>query len=253
MCGEHLDAGSEQKPCPGSSPHVRGAPQAAAKNGVENGIIPACAGSTATGRWTWNITRDHPRMCGEHALLHMITRTLSGSSPHVRGAHPSIVASIAVTGIIPACAGSTTRCRSCPPAIRDHPRMCGEHLRPPGRTRTVLGSSPHVRGARRGHAMSTMTAGIIPACAGSTLTGGRAMGRIWDHPRMCGEHVRMMRVTAVKWGSSPHVRGAPMRVAIPIRSNRDHPRMCGEHMSSERLSIIQSGSSPHVRGARVVF
>ena len=25
MCGEHLDAGSEQKPCPGSSPHVRGA------------------------------------------------------------------------------------------------------------------------------------------------------------------------------------------------------------------------------------
>ena len=33
MCGEHLDAGSEQKPCPGSSPHVRGAH-------FENSIIP---------------------------------------------------------------------------------------------------------------------------------------------------------------------------------------------------------------------
>ena len=66
MCGEHLDAGSEQKPCPGSSPHVRGAPCPFCEHMNGKGIIPACAGSTSdTTRLTpgaW----DHPRMCGEH-------------------------------------------------------------------------------------------------------------------------------------------------------------------------------------------
>ena len=46
MCGEHLDAGSEQKPCPGSSPHVRGAHVAWRVEWLYWGIIPACAGST---------------------------------------------------------------------------------------------------------------------------------------------------------------------------------------------------------------
>ena len=46
MCGEHTDADSVSTSASGSSPHVRGALVAAAEYGDDNGIIPACAGST---------------------------------------------------------------------------------------------------------------------------------------------------------------------------------------------------------------
>ena len=53
---------------------------------------------------------------------------------------------------------------------------------------SVLGSSPHVRGAP-----STQT----------TLTTTNR-----DHPRMCGEHAEDSARIELQWGSSPHVRGA---------------------------------------------
>ena len=70
MCGEHLDAGSEQKPCPGSSPHVRGALLRLLIAATIGGIIPACAGSTSRADYPQVGERDHPRMCGEHCLAY---------------------------------------------------------------------------------------------------------------------------------------------------------------------------------------
>ena len=87
MCGEHLDAGSEQKPCPGSSPHVRGALQVTQVEREAVGIIPACAGSTQARRNPAPPLRDHPRMCGEHDVQQARATRIQGSSPHVRGAH----------------------------------------------------------------------------------------------------------------------------------------------------------------------
>ena len=87
MCGEHLDAGSEQKPCPGSSPHVRGALGRPACCLAGSGIIPACAGSTFRGMKSIFANGDHPRMCGEHTSLATDGLVGLGSSPHVRGAH----------------------------------------------------------------------------------------------------------------------------------------------------------------------
>ena len=72
---------------------------------------------------------------------------------------------------------------------------------------------------------------------------------VWDHPRMCGEHLMLLTISALTVGSSPHVRGAPditgdggtNRGIIPACAGstvgkwrnycliRDHPRMCGEH------------------------
>ena len=71
--------------------------------------------------------------------------------------------------------------------VRDHPRMCGEHLllRLDG---FGEGSSPHVRGAHLPLQRRLSTHGIIPACAGSTMV----------------VHVLL----AAGSGSSPHVRGA---------------------------------------------
>ena len=86
MCGEHLDAGSEQKPCPGSSPHVRGALLRLLIAATIGGIIPACAGSTSRKPEAKEFQRDHPRMCGEHTGNAPSVISAKGSSPHVRGA-----------------------------------------------------------------------------------------------------------------------------------------------------------------------
>ena len=50
------------------------------------------------------------------------------------------------------------------------------------------GSSPHVRGAQHWAGPFQQNGGIIPACAGSTITRLCARPKPRDHPRMCGEH-----------------------------------------------------------------
>ena len=90
----------------------------------------------------------------------------------------------------------------------------------------------------------------------------------WDHPRMCGEHLRRSTGIVRTLGSSPHVRGtrsgeAPhespngiipacagnTRITSAMTSKtRDHPRMCGEHKGATSFDCCALGSSPHVRG-----
>ena len=147
MCGEHLDAGSEQKPCPGSSPHVRGALLRLLIAATIGGIIPACAGSTDSLTLVESIIWDHPRMCGEHWWRIRSRPGYRGSSPHVRGAPEPELVRPAPHGIIPACAGSTRPIARPPVRQRDHPRMCGEHVLGEIVKLFAQGSSPHVRGA----------------------------------------------------------------------------------------------------------
>ena len=66
-------------------------------------------------------------MCGEHWLSKSRHAMLTGSSPHVRGAHGVYVDLRCGYGIIPACAGSTVGSVGFPIVAWDHPRMCGEH------------------------------------------------------------------------------------------------------------------------------
>ena len=91
------------------------------------GIIPACAGSTSVPIIGPPPIRDHPRMCGEHAMAVQGKPIRPGSSPHVRGALTQCVVRHDFLGIIPACAGSTNMVDSWYDQVRDHPRMCGEH------------------------------------------------------------------------------------------------------------------------------
>ena len=76
-------------------------------------------------------------------------------------------------GIIPAYAGSTRRASSGAAARRDHPRVCGEHKSDMPRTLYVTGSSPRMRGALAKSRLHTITRGIIPAYAGSTIQDAR--------------------------------------------------------------------------------
>ena len=188
-------------------------------------------------------------MCGEHLPLSLITMATWGSSPHVRGARLAGDLPVDCRGIIPACAGSTYPEDDEAGFQRDHPRMCGEHIRVSSRALSSLGSSPHVRGARPRQQPGIRPNGIIPACAGSTLSRPTRWRQARDHPRMCGEHFQPFTAVHGFRGSSPHVRGALIRFSTKNIGRRDHPRMCGEHPKTANSRYMSRGSSPHVRGA----
>ena len=208
MRGEHAMPRSFASILRGSSPHARGARSTSRLWICSVGIIPACAGSTfGAGSRPWT-ERDHPRMRGEHAAICEGWRRRGGSSPHARGALRNAVKIAAKSGIIPACAGSTCGQYWHHGAARDHPRMRGEHRDSFMGLASVLGSSPHARGARSCGACGACGPGIIPACAGSTPQ-VLPQAMIWrDHPRMRGEHYRIGGSVFNDGGSSPHARGA---------------------------------------------
>ena len=134
---------------------------------------------------------------------------------------------------------------------RDHPRMCGEHGTPFSSSLSLMGSSPHVRGARRDMDPVQPAAGIIPACAGSTTgSPGRAHSRR-DHPRMCGEHATPRTDTPDSTGIIPACAGSTSVCFLGKFLVGDHPRMCGEHFNCEEVALMRVGSSPHVRGAHL--
>ena len=116
----------------------------------------------------------------------------------------------------------------------------------------VLGSSPLTRGAPPGCISLYFLQGIIPAYAGSTKDHSGAILKVWDHPRLRGEHSQQYRTQLVPVGSSPLTRGAryntlvcevntgiipayagSTRISIAtILNNGDHPRLRGEHQLS---------------------
>ena len=111
----------------GSSPRMRGALKF--KNFCPESvrIIPAYAGSTPLRRSQWSGLGNHPRVCGEHSSTSKSMERARGSSPRMRGALPLGRHGHALTGIIPAYAGSTRSWRAMKSATVDHPRVCGEH------------------------------------------------------------------------------------------------------------------------------
>ena len=152
----------------GSSPHMRGARFAQNTRDEVRRIIPAYAGSTWWPQRPMPCIRDHPRICGEHAMAFDVPTLPLGSSPHMRGARPLRHPQHDGAGIIPAYAGSTgcIKFRDC--WVWDHPRICGEHPSLSFEPSVVLGSSPHMRGAPCVVVVANAPAGIIPAYAGST-------------------------------------------------------------------------------------
>ena len=155
-----------------------------------------------------------------------------GSSPHTRGALGDLLVDLLDDRIIPAYAGSTSTATTPGPQGRDHPRIRGEHDPCPLADCATVGSSPHTRGARTSPPEVIAEWGIIPAYAGSTPASGPTSPAPPDHPRIRGEHGRLVRCLLRQRGSSPHTRGA--------RS--------GRHLTPHR----RHGSSPHTRGAHVI-
>ena len=140
-----------------------------------------------------------------------------GSSPHTRGARDSLPSEVGHFGIIPAYAGSTTPSVGGFLQVKDHPRIRGEHGTPTDRTFSLSGSSPHTRGAPTRRPSASLTSGIIPAYAGSTLCIRPFLRDTWDHPRIRGEHYKELVTAQDREGSSPHTRGAQLFTCKPTR------------------------------------
>ena len=188
---------------------MRGTPARSRPPRAGSGIIPALAGNTPSMVCVDVAAWDHPRACGEHEAAIRARITQVGSSPRLRGTHAEGISSGDARGIIPALAGNT-----CTPVAHqlhpwDHPRACGEHLLRLRFCYGILGSSPRLRGTRNNERHFLVCPGIIPALAGNTACNEARHSCYWDHPRACGEHLFLMRFSALYLGSSPRLRGTP--------------------------------------------
>ena len=149
-------------------------------------------------------------MCGENQTRQLHRFRLIGSPPHVRGKLSPRNNTIASHGITPACARKTQGQTPSKNGDKDHPRMCGENPTYQQPDVHRLGSPPHVRGKpHAGEILPSLTR-ITPACAGKTHDPLLATPEDWDHPRMCGENLRLITNILTYLGSPPHVRGKPM-------------------------------------------
>ena len=172
------------------------------------GIIPAGAGLTYFSLSELKYKWDHPRGCGAHALKNWMAFVISGSSPRVRGSHCGTSLPEVLLGIIPAGAGLTSRQMTQRNGSWDHPRGCGAHsifLIP---YKSIMGSSPRVRGSLLTLEERKATHGIIPAGAGLTPPVRFVRHNYGDHPRGCGAHSFFLSTESKKLGSSPRVRGS---------------------------------------------
>ena len=220
-CGEQVDAWNRRTGDEGSSPRVRGAGLCGGSRSTDSEIIPARAGSRGLschrrlGRW------DHPRACGEQQITKRSYGTKNGSSPRVRGAVAGLLDARRKVRIIPARAGSSGLGRPEWLVNVDHPRACGEQSKNFRLSSGRTGSSPRVRGAGDAARGACVSAGIIPARAGSSPMRRGTRSTSTDHPRACGEQCPYLLCDCVGAGSSPRVRGA----AVPAHLDRSGLRI----------------------------
>ena len=226
--GEHCTTSWVRSRLVGSSPLTRGARCAGCPEKMQNGLIPAHAGSTTSSHHIARVGSAHPRSRGEHRPRILGLRRRSGSSPLTRGAPGTNPYTEGVGGLIPAHAGSTT----CPCLLRAlawaHPRSRGEHCVGQAGSQGPLGSSPLTRGARRRKTDIGRSIGLIPAHAGSTLHQTPPNRTLQAHPRSRGEHPFRRSSSSRRGGSSPLTRGARQ----PIRETTMPSRLIPAHAGS---------------------
>ena len=126
----------------------------------------------------------------------------------MRGAPCRIISALALPGITPAHAGSTSTLPAPCSPYQDHPRACGEHRKRYQAFEDTIGSPPRMRGAREIALKLPKINGITPAHAGSTKEMDLRHVDLRDHPRACGEHQSSLILIHRPMGSPPRMRGA---------------------------------------------
>ena len=126
-CGENLGSIQARPLSLGSPPRMRGKLHPRLTVSEPTGITPAHAGKTSRLHTSLPTRRDHPRACGENAIMSAVCVQSTGSSPRVRGKLQPVPCSELRVGITPACAGKTCAVSSARLPMWNHPRVCGEN------------------------------------------------------------------------------------------------------------------------------
>ena len=171
-------------------------------------------------------------------------------------------------GITPAYAGKRS-----PPHLEsvrawDHPRVCGEKFTKSRLSLICKGSPPRMRGKGVDVYLLHWRQGITPAYAGKRSSARCQTSSDWDHPRVCGEKIRISSLFPIVLGSPPRMRGkVPVLIMdgkdvgitpayagkrcpsqYPSMLKRDHPRVCGEKDREMKNRTLVLGSPPRMRG-----
>ena len=127
------------------------------------------------------------------------------------------------------------------------------------------GSPPLVRERHPAKVANMLWYRITPACAGTTERGIRGVYCGWDHPRLCGNDLRSVKIRPSEGGSPPLVRER-LRISMKLGlyrgitpacagttdwlwradSDEDHPACAGTTRRSFGCSCVW-GSPPLVR------
>ena len=186
-CGENRLKRGQNPRRRGSPPQVRGKQSIFLHCSASPRITPAGAGKT-----------NHPQG------FDLLRR---GSPPQVRGKPRYNVGIYVGQGITPAGAGKTCDIIFAYLPHEDHPRRCGENFAAFLNAARILGSPPQVRGKPITEAFKADIDRITPAGAGKTKRRNMKIINAWDHPRRCGENVRVKNPIRFQPGSPPQVRG----------------------------------------------
>ena len=109
--------------------------------------------------------------------------------------------------ITPAYAGKSAAPPSTDQMRRDHPRLCGEKQTRSSSTCFSSGSPPPMRGKATSPTEPAGYLRITPAYAGKSINSNPATYRGEDHPRLCGEKLRLSIMQVLTVGSPPPMRG----------------------------------------------
>ena len=133
-----------------------------------------------------SISKDHPRIHGEHHTELTQIESVQGSPPHTRGTLSSFSLRQFFCRITPAYTGNTQFRSFNHPLPEDHPRIHGEHQHIIHFNTLLLGSPPHTRGTLRQICFNRRITRITPAYTGNTTQVKQIKPLIQDHPRIHG-------------------------------------------------------------------
>ena len=199
----------------GSSPRVRGRLRGTWRFRMSKGLIPAGAGQTP--------------MISELAEVDV------GSSPRVRGRHGHLCFGAGECGLIPAGAGQTSRRSPNSPTHPAHPRGCGADGHGSYDGTVKEGSSPRVRGRPAHRCRPRGLERLIPAGAGQTIASVAIVTTLRAHPRGCGADSAASQLARRAHGSSPRVRGRPLRGRDSDHAEGSSPRVRGRPVPSSQM------------------
>ena len=111
-----------------------------------------------------------------------------------------------------------------------------------------IGSPPRMRGKAGPNSAHNAASGITPAYAGKSEYRSFFPARPWDHPRVCGEKLGVVKLIPQLPGSPPRMRGKAGEYGSQTHRPQDHPRVCGEKPARSRARRRNWGSPPRMRG-----